>query len=82
MQVHLFQFIGVRDNSSLNTLGNCLRMSSLDNVTTELLDGLRKALWITPKRIRSCHESSTGWARFDITRVLVNTVPVFVTSAI
>ena len=75
-------FISVRANSSLNTLRNCLSMSSLDKVSTERADGLGKVLWITPRQMRSCHESSTGWAIFDVTRALMNAVPVFVTSAI
>ena len=75
-------YIGVMLSSSLNTFGNCLRMSSLDDVFTDRADGLGKVLLITPRRIRSCHERSTGWARFDVTRALLNTVPVLVTSAI
>ena len=35
-------FIVVRVKSSLNTLGNCLSMSSLDEVSTERADGLGK----------------------------------------
>ena len=75
-------FIGVRVNSSLNTLGNRLSMSSLDEVSTERADGLGKVLCITPRQMRSCHEGSTGWARFDVARALLNTVPVFIRSAI
>ena len=37
-------FIGARVDSSLNTLGNCLSMSSLNNVSTERADGLGKVL--------------------------------------
>ena len=66
-------FIDVMFSSSLNTFGNCLRMSNFDDVSTDRADGLGKMSLITPRQIRWCHESSTGRARFDVTRALLNT---------
>ena len=39
-------FIGVRVNSSLNTFGNCLSISSIDEVSTERVDGMGNVFWI------------------------------------